>query len=1085
LFDREYYSQQVERAGAPGLDRFASHLAHYAAIGAALDLRPDPLVDHDFCRAQIDIADHPGFEPVAYYLQVGRFVGFTTHPLIDKAHYIRVRGGLAVDEDPLADHLLVGAEQGLSLHPLFDAAWYLETNHDVRAAGCDPLRHYLAYGDAEGRWPNPLFDPAFYRTHAARAHASVAPAADLPALTHYVCRGRDGARTHVLFDGVWYLQRNADVRATGIDPLEHYLGSGGYENRTPHPLFDTKYLLEQHPSLLRHHRNPLIAFLRSPIRVHGSPHPLFDPAHYIAQVPAAADAASGPFEHFMCHAEATFADPHPLFCTRFYREQRAASDAIADRSGAPAAAGDPWDAETNDLLHFIAAGSDHGLRPHPLFDPTYYLENHLDVRASGINPLAHFISAGGNRIERRQPHRLFDTALYAKRLATRELAPGNQLAAADLALDERQADQPASCDSALDPRTLTDSSNLLLDFLVNWRDRPSPHVLFDLESYAARLGEDAGDADPDDVQRHPNPLVDYVWKGRAARRPPHPLFDPTYYEAAIDVPASWRETLLEHYLCKLAPESFLPHPALDGEYVVALIGSDDTTNATLLEAFVSGLDTQELSPHIGFASCDYRLLSPPLAGGSDHPFTAYLREGGIASWLPNRAARGAAPAFKRLERACQAAKVALCGIGGLGAVSPPVARGRALRHRLSARAVSPAAYRIISGLSPHHGSSAGKVAIYAASANPAADAVHAHALAALKQAGFTIVFVAAQPDQLAGSTGTRDRYGQPSEGPGPLARPLVDALLVQAMGNQHIGAWVLACRLFAEPIATYDQVLFLSDNLVGPIGPAERLFDSLAAGAGWWGVTHADQSSGSVDAELFALSAQVMASAAFQTFITDFTFADTATRVSESAEHELSRALRAAGFSPTLLAPADDLRAGWLHALPAKLRWFRDLADQPAPDAGAAQSDSALCLHDRIARYAETWLRARVQNPRYGGRIRPSLLFWDVLIDQHHMPFVRRDLLTINPIDDPALLRLRDLLGAESLALLHRLIAPTLPDPACLAHPPVLRLGLAPAIELTRVARPARLAGRGAKRTSGSGDHAMTSRIDAAHGTAA
>jgi hypothetical protein len=48
-----------------------------------------------------------------------------------------------------------------------------------------------------------------------------------------------------------------------------------------------------------------------------------------------------------------------------------------------------------------------------------------------------------------------------------------------------------------------------------------------------------------------------------------------------------------------------------------------------------------------------------------------------------------------------------------------------------------------------------------------------------------------------------------------------------------------------------------------------------------------------------------------------------------------------------------------------------------------------------------------------------------------------------------------------------------------------LRLGLAPAIELTRVARPARLAGRGAKLTSGSGDHAMTSRIDAAHGTAA
>jgi hypothetical protein len=311
--------------------------------------------------------------------------------------------------------------------------------------------------------------------------------------------------------------------------------------------------------------------------------------------------------------------------------------------------------------------------------------------------------------------------------------------------------------------------------------------------------------------------------------------------------------------------------------------------------------------------------------------------------------------------------------------------------------------------------------------------LHAHALAALARAGFTILLVEGRP------------AGEAEAGPSPAARRHAQAILSHAAGGQQIGAWVLACREFGPAIASYDQVVFLSDNLVGPIGSPDRMFDSLKACAGgWWGITQADQAGAAVDAELFAVSGAITAAPPFQQFVRSFRFAAPADRLTEAAEHALSRALRESGLTAELLVDANILRDRWMHGLPAKRRWFRDMAA-----AGREGTDEPLLV--RIAAYAERWLGQRSQDPNFGGRIRPALLFWDSLL-HHDMPFLRRDLLAANPINDPTLLRLRDTLGAEGLALLHRLIAPTLPTPNSLPHRPVLRLGLDAATPFTKVA---------------------------------
>lgn len=64
-----------------------------------------------------------------------------------------------------------------------------------------------------------------------------------------------------LFDPIWYLSKNADVRAEGLDPTAHYLAFGGPEGRAPSPLFDARAYLAHYPDVRAAGANPLIHYL--------------------------------------------------------------------------------------------------------------------------------------------------------------------------------------------------------------------------------------------------------------------------------------------------------------------------------------------------------------------------------------------------------------------------------------------------------------------------------------------------------------------------------------------------------------------------------------------------------------------------------------------------------------------------------------------------------------------------------------------------------------------------------------------------------------------------------------------------------
>ncbi len=106
---------------------------------------------------------------------------------------------------------------------------------------------------------------------------------------------RLGRMLRPLFDGEFYLRSNPDVRAAGMNPLDHYLKYGAAEQRQPHPLFDPVHYLACCPEA-RGAGNPLAHFLRTNGGDWPSTHPLFDCAAHKSAHP---EAAGNPLVHYL------------------------------------------------------------------------------------------------------------------------------------------------------------------------------------------------------------------------------------------------------------------------------------------------------------------------------------------------------------------------------------------------------------------------------------------------------------------------------------------------------------------------------------------------------------------------------------------------------------------------------------------------------------------------------------------------------------------------------------------------------------------------------------------------------------------
>lgn len=93
--------------------------------------------------------------------------------------------------------------------------------------------------------------------------ALTATLAKTPAVGHLL-DDQDAACIHAsgLFDAQFYLSRNPDVAAAGVDPVRHYTTFGWNEGRDPSSLFSTNAYLAAYPDVAKAGLNPLVHYIR-------------------------------------------------------------------------------------------------------------------------------------------------------------------------------------------------------------------------------------------------------------------------------------------------------------------------------------------------------------------------------------------------------------------------------------------------------------------------------------------------------------------------------------------------------------------------------------------------------------------------------------------------------------------------------------------------------------------------------------------------------------------------------------------------------------------------------------------------------
>jgi hypothetical protein len=95
--------------------------------------------------------------------------------------------------------------------------------------------HYVCFGTHENRNPNPLFDTEYYLSH----NAEVVASGSNP-LVHYLRSGAEERRNpSAFFDTGYYLDKYSDVAESGLNPLQHYFLHGAKSMRNPHPLIES------------------------------------------------------------------------------------------------------------------------------------------------------------------------------------------------------------------------------------------------------------------------------------------------------------------------------------------------------------------------------------------------------------------------------------------------------------------------------------------------------------------------------------------------------------------------------------------------------------------------------------------------------------------------------------------------------------------------------------------------------------------------------------------------------------------------------------------------------------------------------
>jgi glycosyltransferase involved in cell wall biosynthesis len=231
---------------------------------------------------------------------------------------------------------------------------------------------------------------------------------------------------------------------------------------------------------------------------------------------------------------------------------------------------------------------------------------------------------------------------------------------------------------------------------------------------------------------------------------------------------------------------------------------------------------------------------------------------------------------------------------------------------------------------------------------------HLEALTALRAAGCRVMLVT-----------NAEQFGAAAAA---QVASLVHDVLVRRNRGYDFGAWRDGLRALGD-LHRYDQLILCNDSVYGPFCPLEPLLAKAESDqADVWSMTDGRNHGPHLQSYFLLFHRRAMTSAAFARFWARLPYVDDKFAVVEAGELTLSRQLLAAGLRLRALFPYDAAEA-----------CFRAAADPLRP------------THQAMLRALD---RGRAMNPTHH--------FWRLLIAEFGLPFIKRELLTLNParLDD-------------------------------------------------------------------------------------
>jgi hypothetical protein len=235
--------------------------------------------------------------------------------------------------------------------------------------------------------------------------------------------------------------------------------------------------------------------------------------------------------------------------------------------------------------------------------------------------------------------------------------------------------------------------------------------------------------------------------------------------------------------------------------------------------------------------------------------------------------------------------------------------------------------------------------------------------------------------------------------PGGLSVPADLAPFVVRRENLgwDFASWLVGLDAVRELIAETQELVLANDSVFGPFHELTALWDDPRLdGADFWGLTDSWQHSYHLQSYFLVLRRSALEDPAVWEFANQYPFPISKRRVIVDGEIGLTSALHRAGLRSAVLYPYEQVARAWLDDLPVRLariaRYPENVFAQRLSRRGSVGDDLTPSLRQAFE-VADCIRRGVALNPTHH--------FWDTLIERFEFPFVKRELLHVNPSEIP------------------------------------------------------------------------------------